>query len=1100
MKFLKSSLIYCLLGIVFLASSIFCQAQEVTAAITGSITDQTGAPISGASIIATDRARGTAWPTVTNSAGAYTLPRIPVGAYDVRISAPGFQTAVRSNILLVLNQTARIDVQMQVGAVTQTVEVTSAAPLLQTDSTTLGTIINSRTNEAIPLATRNYVQLTLLAPGAVTTDPSMFTGSESSFNGGRPLINGNREQADNFILDGMDNNQVSENAVGYTPSVDAIEEFNMITQNASAEFGNFMGGIINATIKSGTNRYHGSLFEFFRNDRLNANDWAANWQGNPRSLLRWNEFGGTIGGPILRDKLFFFADYQGSRFDQPATANNFTVLTSAERTGDFSQLLAQQGVQLTYPGTKTPIPGNLIPTSLLSPQALAIMSSSLYPSPINNALVNNSVNVTHSYTNQDQGDVKIDWNASEKDRVFGRYSQAHIVQPTTNSIALLYNSENTFPSYNGVVDYTRTFSPTMVNDFRAGVNYIPVVTGALTGTAFSAGSVGIPGVPTDVLPGFCFGAGNLSNVGCGFGNPQVSEEFSDTVGQLGDTVILNHGKHTVRLGAQIMRQRINTFYSGNAGIAGQFDFNGQYSGAAEADFMLGLPDEVQGGIAGGTWGQRASVFSMFAQDDWRVSNNLTVNIGLRYEIHTPWVEVHNRQANFGLQNGQEYLAGSNCPFTNCEALYNTYFGIANYQPRIGIAWTPWGKKTVIRAAGTVSSFLEGTGTNLRPTLNPPFATEHDITYTPTQTPSTLAQGYLPFGSNTGNPFEGASLRVWDPNIRPAVSQQWNITVQHQFTHSSTVQVGYVGQSNNHLMVPIYANQEILNPDGSVSPGYYLSGNPTLKNEIGAAKLTQTSANQHYEALQATFQQRLNRGLEFQFNYTWSKCMTNSIGYYGGGGQASTNIYYWPNTYDASGQTGPCYYDATHVVNGYFTYDVPFGRGRTFGSNINKAADLIAGGWQVSGILTFRGGFPYTIGNFEDSSQTHAAEPRADCIAPGNVFGQMNSPTGGYQWFDPNSYAAPALGTFGNCGVGTVRGPGLATVDLSLSKTFAFTERQSLEFRAEAINLANTPILGAPNISVPGEQVSNGNIGIGNFGQITSSQGARNVQFALKYRF
>ncbi|HVT95741.1 MAG TPA: carboxypeptidase regulatory-like domain-containing protein [Bryobacteraceae bacterium] len=1100
MKFLKSSLIYCLLGIVFLASSIFCQAQEVTAAITGSITDQTGAPISGASIIATDRARGTAWPTVTNSAGAYTLPRIPVGAYDVRISASGFQTAVRSNILLVLNQTARIDVQMQVGAVTQTVEVTSAAPLLQTDSTTLGTIINSRTNEAIPLATRNYVQLTLLAPGAVTTDPSMFTGSESSFNGGRPLINGNREQADNFILDGMDNNQVSENAVGYTPSVDAIEEFNMITQNASAEFGNFMGGIINATIKSGTNRYHGSLFEFFRNDRLNANDWAANWQGNPRSLLRWNEFGGTIGGPILRDKLFFFADYQGSRFDQPATANNFTVLTSAERTGDFSQLLAQQGVQLTYPGTKTPIPGNLIPTSLLSPQALAIMSSSLYPSPINNALVNNSVNVTHSYTNQDQGDVKIDWNASEKDRVFGRYSQAHIVQPTTNSIALLYNSENTFPSYNGVVDYTRTFSPTMVNDFRAGVNYIPVVTGALTGTAFSAGSVGIPGVPTDVLPGFCFGAGNLSNVGCGFGNPQVSEEFSDTVGQLGDTVILNHGKHTVRLGAQIMRQRINTFYSGNAGIAGQFDFNGQYSGAAEADFMLGLPDEVQGGIAGGTWGQRASVFSMFAQDDWRVSNNLTVNIGLRYEIHTPWVEVHNRQANFGLQNGQEYLAGSNCPFTNCEALYNTYFGIANYQPRIGIAWTPWGKKTVIRAAGTVSSFLEGTGTNLRPTLNPPFATEHDITYTPTQTPSTLAQGYLPFGSNTGNPFEGASLRVWDPNIRPAVSQQWNITVQHQFTHSSTVQVGYVGQSNNHLMVPIYANQEILNPDGSVSPGYYLSGNPTLKNEIGAAKLTQTSANQHYEALQATFQQRLNRGLEFQFNYTWSKCMTNSIGYYGGGGQASTNIYYWPNTYDASGQTGPCYYDATHVVNGYFTYDVPFGRGRTFGSNINKAADLIAGGWQVSGILTFRGGFPYTIGNFEDSSQTHAAEPRADCIAPGNVFGQMNSPTGGYQWFDPNSYAAPALGTFGNCGVGTVRGPGLATVDLSLSKTFAFTERQSLEFRAEAINLANTPILGAPNISVPGEQVSNGNIGIGNFGQITSSQGARNVQFALKYRF
>lgn len=1070
--------------------------QEVTAAIVGRITDPSGAPVPNVKVTATDKDRGTTWPTVTNSDGAYNLPRLPVGTYNVKVETEGFQTQQAANILLVLNQTARLDFTLQIGSVAQTVDVTGAAPILKTDSTQLDTVINARTNEALPLATRNYVQLTLLAPGAVFTNPSEFTGPEASFSGGRPYINGNREQTNNFLLDGMDNNQVSENAVAYTPSPDAIEEFNMITQNASAEFGNFMGGIVSVSIKAGTNRYHGDLFEFLRNDKLNANNWGNNWNGLRRPLLRWNEFGGTFGGPVIKNKLFVFGDYQGSRFDQPSTSSAFTVLTPAERTGNFSQLLAS-GTQLNFPGTKNPIPGNIVPASLLSSQALAIMSSSLYPQPVNGNLTNNAVNTTHRSTNQDQGDIRVDYAPTDNDHIYGRYSQAHILQPTTNSIALLYNTANSIPSYNGVLDYTKTLSPSFVNDFRGGVNYTPITTGTLTGTAISAQSVGIPGVPTSVLPGFEFTAGNLS--GNGFGNPEVLEEFADTVIQLEDTALYTHGNHTMHMGFQYFRNRVDTFYSGNAGVAGQFDFSGQYTGAAEADFMTGLPTEVQGGIAGGTWGQRDSVGALFFQDDWRITPTLTVNYGLRYEINTPWQEVHNRQANFGLLNGKEYLAGSNCPYQNCEALYNQYNGITNFQPRLGIAWTPL-KNTVIRTAYTTSSFLEGTGTNLRLTLNSPFATEHDIKYNPSQTPSSLAQGYLPFESNPGNQLQGASIRVWDPNIRPAVSQQWNFTVQHQFGNSTTLQVGYVGQHNTNLMVPIWASQSILNANGTVSPGYYLSGNQTLKHEIGVAKLTQSSANQSYNAMQASLQKRLSNGLEFQVNYTYSKCMTNSIGYYGGGGQARTGIYYWPNAYDGASQNGPCYYDATNVVNGYVTYDIPVGRGRSFGSNMNKVANAVVGGWQVNAIPTFRGGFPYTIGNYADTSNTHAPEPRANCIAPPNVFGTLNSPTGGYQWFDPNSYASPATGTFGNCGVGTVRGPGISTVDLSLTKTFSITERQSVEFRAEAINLSNTVILNSPNTSVPGPVVSQGNFGIGNFGRITSSQGEREVQFALKYNF
>jgi hypothetical protein len=318
--------------------------------------------------------------------------------------------------------------------------------------------------------------------------------------------------------------------------------------------------------------------------------------------------------------------------------------------------------------------------------------------------------------------------------------------------------------------------------------------------------------------------------------------------------------------------------------------------------------------------------------------------------------------------------------------------------------------------------------------------------------------------------------------------------------SSTFQLGYVGQRNTHLMVPIWVSQGILNPDGSVSPSTFLSGNPTLQNEIGNARLTATVANQDYQAMQASFQKRLSNGLEFLANYTYSKCLTNSIGYYGDGGQASTNDYYWPNAYNGKSQWGPCYYDVTHAFNGYVTYDLPFGRGRAFGGNMNKAVNAVVGGWQVNAILSFRGGFPYTINNADDTSQTHAPEPRANCIAPPHVFGTMNAPTGGYQWFDPNSYASPALGTFGNCGTGTVRGPGLHTADLSLSKSFAITERQNIEFRAEAINFTNTPILNAANPNLPSGAISTGNFGNGNFGQITSSQGARNIQFALKYRF
>src|SRR6266576_3264055 len=317
-------------------------AQEVTASITGTVTDPSGAAVGGATVTAKSVERGLTYAAATNDSGLYRIAQLPAGTYELRVEKPGFATSSHPAFVLTVNQVARIDVAMKVGQVSETVEVTGAAPVLETDVTQVDTVINAATNDNLPLAARNYVQLTLLSPGSVTTNPKGFsTGNNTAdFSSARPLINGNREQANNFLLDGMDNNQVSDNLLGYTPAPDAIEEFNLITNNAPAEFGNFEGGIINATIKSGTNSFHGDVWEYFRNDVLNAKSWSNNFNNLPKDKIRWNMFGGTLGGPIFKNKLFFFADYQGQRFDIPTSSSTITVFTTNERKGDFGALCA----------------------------------------------------------------------------------------------------------------------------------------------------------------------------------------------------------------------------------------------------------------------------------------------------------------------------------------------------------------------------------------------------------------------------------------------------------------------------------------------------------------------------------------------------------------------------------------------------------------------------------------------------------------------------------------------------------------------------------------------------------------------------------------
>ncbi len=1085
-------------------------SQEVTAAIVGTVVDPSGAPIKDATVTATDTERGTVRTAQTNDAGAYNITRVPVGIYDVKVSAPGFQTAVHPAFTLVLNQTARIDVTMKVGQVNQTVEVTTAAPIMKTESAQLDTVIDSRTNVALPLATRNYIQLTLLAPGSIHPDPSTLTSPTNIFSSGRPYINGNREQANNFLLDGMDNNQVSDNLVGFTPSVDAIQEFNMITQNASAEFGNFQGGIVSTTIKSGTNSLHGDVFEFFRNDVLNANKWENGFDPAnvvPKAKLRWNMFGGTIGGPIVKNRLFFFADYQGQRFDHPSSTSAITLFTAAERQGDFSQLLTQKGIQLYDPVSGTPFVNNQIPLNRINPVAQALFASPLYPLPINGNLERNFLNTTHSALNADQGDLKIDFNATDKDRLSGRYSQGVQDNPGTNSFKLLFDTFGVARLRNGVLNWTHSFSPSILNEARVGVNYVFVNNGGVDNGLGNVGEdLGIPNA-NDHGPGLLalnFSGGVVNNFGSA--NVGTQQLFVDTVIQYEDGLVIQHGRHSIHTGFQFWRDRVNSFYAGNNGRTGFMNFSGRFTGqpggalgAGEADFFLGMSDSFGRGVGNTeTWHQRANVIAGYVQDDWRATDNLTINLGLRYETHTPWVENDNEQTNFDLLSGQ--LIAPDCtkvdlgpaPVT-CQnsqrALYNSHNGGRDFQPRIGFAWTPeaLNKRTVLRGAFTISSYLEGTGTNLRLTMNPPFTpAEFETDYKNGGLPTTtIDQGLLPPPPPpAGDPFKSALIRLWDPEVQPAISNQWNLSVQHQFSDTTTAQVGYVGQHGTHLMVPMPYLQKQLQADGSITPSPYLGGNPALQSEISQISGTASIGSMSYNALQATLQKRFSGGLQYQVAYTYSKCLTDSSGYYGSwGGQTTPTSPYFQNLYDPRAEWGPCYYDTPHTLTSYAVYDLPFGHSRKYGKDMNSVANAIVGNWQLSGILSLHGGFPLTI-SANDNSGTNSRGARADCNAPPHYL-KTAIPTGGIQWFDPSPYSQPASG-FGTCGVGTVRGPGLSSFDLSVQKQFLITETKSLEFRTEFINFANHPILNSPGAGLGG-----------GLGQVTSSQGERNIQFALK---
>jgi len=1015
-------------------------------------------------------------------------------------------------------------------------EVNGEVPLLQTQSSEVSTLIDANTAVSLPLAARNYLQLTLLVPGVTNPNPQTLYVNQNMTSSGRPQINGNREQANEVLLDGLVNNEDTNNEVGYQPAPDALEEFNVITQNASAEFGNYQGGVISASIKSGTNKFHGSVYEFLRNDIFNANTWSAglaagsvaNPNGLPKPKLRWNEFGATFGGPIIKNKLFFFADYEGGRFDRPSSELSYQLFTPSEVAGDFGQLCTDNGgaftagvcsggtgVQLIYPSG--PNAGQPIPNNNLAVAGLTInpVAQGLFGLPAYTAAAKNMVNVTNASNyfapgfqnlNNDQGDLKIDYTATNVDHIFFRYTQAHIKNPSIN-VFTLGNPGTAIdePMKNIVANWVHTFSPNLLNEARVGISNVKYnQTSNVAGLGNLAQQIGITG-GNAFAPGLPF----INAGGPQFGNNDLLQIFGTGTGQIVDNLIITRGRHTIKTGFQYWRERQNYSYPGNNGVLGTFNVS-QATGSPQADFWLGLVGGGGRDAGAAEFGTRGNTFGAFVQDDWRVTNNFTVNIGVRFEDHVPMNEIKNREVNFGLFTGTLQVAHGN------QALYENYLGRGDWQPRIGFAWSPaaLAGKAVIRGGYGMSSYMEGGGANQRLTGDWPF------TQASSGVLSTIDQGFAPAPPVCPVPltlscFTGARIKVFDQHLRPANTQQWNLAFQYQFNNTTTMQIGYVGQHGTNLYnFEALQQKQLLLPSGGIAkPGEvgvvgndaYLGNNTVNSGYIGG---TTSNSDSSYNSLQATLKKSMANGLEGQVAYTYSKCLTNSPGFFGtgtwggNGSQTSMGLPGWQNIYDPRSDWGPCYYDETHILTNFVTYQLPIGRGKKYGSSMNPVVNAVVGNWELGGIITWHTGnaITTTIG-FQDPSGTSGPGPlfaseRPDCTSTPKYLKTVGGVAGAHfiQWWDTSTFTLPAPNTFGTCTTGDLRGPRFSETDMSVHKDFLITEGKRLEFRAEFINLFNHPIMDF------GGGISAFQLGSGNFGQISASQGERQIQFALKFQF
>lgn len=1103
------------LTILLCAALSVASAQTITGSITGTVSDPSGAVIPDVKVTATNTGTNVPFETTSNAEGLYRFPFLPVGNYTVTVEGKGFKKSQIGPFKIETNQIARVDARLELGDATQTVQVSDVAPILQTESTQTGDTLSSDKLTNLPLNGRNFVSLTLLVPGAVSPNP---TGMNGRF-GARPYVNGNREQTNNFLLDGVDVNDSIDNRVGYSPNVDALEEVKVLTGNAAAEFGASGGATVMLQIKSGTNNFHGNVFNFLRNKVLDANGFFRNRNVSTaqRTGFKRNIFGGTFGGPIQKNKLFFFMDYEGTlqRTDGPASAS---VAPATWRAGDLSIFPNN----IVDPTNGQPFAGKQIPQSRFSPVARFLYSNpSLYPLP-NQAgvgpqgVTGNYAGSSASKLNNHQADAKIDYRLSSKDNLMGRWSIGRYESLGSQAaLPVFMTSGQEGPTQSGVVNWNRTISATIVNEARVAFSRVVIrdVTLDWSGQLGTDGNqrFGIPGGQAIAGLSSIGLGGGLSGIGAGATNSNTADNKFNYYNNL----TWQKNKHLLKFGGNFIRYQQNRYYAGNNGVLGLFRYNGTYTGLDHADFLIDALNGKGRGAATGTWGHRFWRSALFVQDDFKVTPTFTLNLGLRWEYMQPIYEVADRQVNVDTFRGTLIRPGGELG----RATYNGY--PYQYMPRVGFAWTPdmFKNKMVVRAGWAYQSFMEGTGANLRTTLNPPFFVETDITYDP-RTPSSIRTGFAdvvtanitldmprPAAAGLNPQLQG---RAWDLNLRPQTTSQVNFSLEYQLDNATSVSAGYVGQKGTHLVAPVEANQPLPGV-GAFSTWTNLNLRRPLINllpNLGNIARTESSATMDYHSLQMTARRRFKSGLDFIAAFTLGKTLTDNLGYYGSGFTSGEGAY-WQNAYDRRANRGPSFFDIRRNFTIGGNYALPYGKGMKFGSSSSKAMDLAFGGWSMNYNLQARSGLPLTVRAIDRTGQAVRGNVRANYYRQltidesrrtvDNWFGLPDNRAtlfcaGGVTAVNDGScaYGQPADGSFGNAGIGTERGPGFFNFDFSIGKKFNVSESNYIDFRVELFNAFNHVSWAPPGLNI-GTPATFGAIG-------SQVQNPRNIQFGLKYHF
>jgi hypothetical protein len=1106
--------------VFFLASTALCQTP--TAEITGRVSDASSGIVAGASVLITNLDTNAQRSLVTNSSGVYGAPSLPPGSYSLRVSMTGFKTEVRSPIEVQVGQVARLDFALQVGAVTETVEVAAQTPILDTDTSSIGAVVENRRIEELPLNGRNFLQLASLVPGATTVAaPIGQTGTRMGGARGEFSLNiaGARTNFNSFSLDGIINTDPNFGTYLFQPSVDALQEFKVETIAYGAEYGHGIGQV-NAITKSGTNQYHGSVFEFLRNAKLDAKNYFDN-PNNPIPPFKRNQFGFTLGGPVQlpslfngRDKLFFFANYEGLR-QRKAQTSTSTMPLASDRTGDFSNITTVIYDPLTRGSdgrtTPTPFPGNRLPAERISPVALYAFQH-FFPLPNRSATTyaNNFLSNESDRRDSNRYMGRIDWVHTPTSTFQFRYANGDESQYTPSVVPLQGGTNDTI-THQGVLGHTWVLGANKVNEFKFGVSRLEAYHGNLHSfdPAWDIpGKLGIPDVNKEPIF-FGIPVINITRF-TGVGDPQHGPYYTwDTMLQWKDNFSWNKGTHAIKFGVEVVRTRFNI--TGNDVARGRFGFNGQYTTIpgtspnekhTSADFLLGLmsSSENQAGLV--VSNLRNYSMNYYFQDQWRVTPKLTLNYGLRYELEPGFHDTRDRLVNVDFRwdnsmyptfvragKGDPYGAGTPPPWplpADIPYVRDGRFGDTTYRtdgnnfaPRLGVAYsvTP---KTVIRAGGGIY-YVHDIGNGLFDVMrNPPFTLRRS------ETANTLVSNL-----NWNRPF----ALLGRPTLTPAFQWgepttyvgQWSFGLQREVTSGTQVEVTYVGSAGIKLERTIYYNEAPPGP-----PGDQNLRRP-FPSVFANLQLVARPSHSSYHSLQARVQRRFAKGFTVLSSFTWGKSIDN-----GSGVRAVVGDAYTPaDSRNLSRERGLSAFDFRRRLTTSFLYELPVGKGKALLGGANSVVTAILGGWQLGGIVTLQDGFPFTVACSSNATyQNSSGACRADAIGiDPELPGDQRGPA---RWFNTAAFVdrldfVRNVGPYrlGNTGRNNVIGPGVAEVDFSVAKFFRPTEGARVEFRAEFFNLPNHPIFGQP-----GATVGNSTYGVIGDTRLDSRQ----IQFGLKISF